>query len=161
MPEIGNESLAVSAEEERYLRGAFRRFAAPYLVAVAVLALAVTWGAISVHGGPATSAEDAALERAAIEATQAEISALREELARVVERLDGLDRSLGGAAKKLSRLESRVEQPASGSAVGAREVAALGQSVEETRKRLELLEEQVRDSGVRFPAALDAPANFP
>jgi peptidoglycan hydrolase CwlO-like protein len=161
MPEVATGSFAVSSEEERYLRGAFRRFVLPYLIAIGAAVIVVVWVTLTLAlSGDSEASEEQASARVAVEAVYAEITALRKEFADTIMRVDGLDRSLGGTAKKLTTLEQRVQQPAPKSGADASQVAALERTLEETQKRLELLEEQVRDSGVRFPAALDPPAGL-
>lgn len=161
MPEVATGSFAVSQEEERYLRGAFRRFVVPYLIAIAASAIVVVWLSLTLalRGESATSEEEPSA-LATAEAVHSDITALRKELTDTIMRVNELDRSLGGTSKKVSQLEKRVEKPAPASGASANQVAALERTLEKTQRRLELLEEQVRDSGVRFPAALDPPADL-
>ncbi|MDH3519392.1 MAG: hypothetical protein OEM49_02970 [Myxococcales bacterium] len=156
MPEITAGEIEVSQAEERYLRGAFRRFALPYLGGLAAL-LALVLAPLVVHvQRDDVAANAAALQSAASaddtqEAQRAEIDALRESLAAALERVAALEQSLQGTAKKMSALEGRVG--GSAAQIDEAEFSALQDELASARERIDTLEHRV-SAAVGLPASL-------
>jgi hypothetical protein len=116
---MADSNLDVSAEEERFLRRAFRRFAWPYLLA-SVLALGVggsaLWTARSNAGADLDGSESEALIaesaslRDALASLRQELDARGEQTGTLVRRLDALDRSFAEvSASSSANLETRLE----------------------------------------------------
>jgi len=78
MPEQHDRALVVNADEEAYLRGAFRRFAAPYLVSMIVL-VAALWIFGSTRSPTAVPVQDAD-----VASLRAELEALSEKVEHAV-----------------------------------------------------------------------------
>jgi hypothetical protein len=81
MPEVQEQGLVIDADEEAYLRGAFRRFAKPYVGGMLALVAALWFLALDGGAPPSPDTSDAA-GRAGEDrqALQAEIAKLRAEL---------------------------------------------------------------------------------
>ena len=124
MPEIRGDSLDVTGEEERYLRGAFRRFALPYLAGLVLLVV----GAGALFGGASDTDELSSLRD--------ENAALRAELDAVVGRLDA---ELGGAIERMGALEQRVVR-ASGGGESARQLAEVREDLDAVNRRVSSVE---------------------
>jgi hypothetical protein len=137
MPEIQQGGLDVSAEEQRYLKRVFRRFALPYLLATIALAgLAAAAGSLA----PAAGGDSSAAE---LETLVAEAASLREAIAAVREellaqssaasgRLDSLDQ---GVAKLRAAASGRLDSLDQG--VAKLRAAARGDSGAELASRLD------------------------
>jgi hypothetical protein len=123
MPHAHGDSIEVSREEERYLRGAFRRFALPYLAVTALVAGLL--GALLGGGGPDTDPSELA-------AVQEESASLRADLTAVVGRLDS---ELGGAIERMGALERKAE-----ASEPARELAELREDIDAVSRRISSVE---------------------
>jgi hypothetical protein len=132
MPEIGSEGLDVSAAEERYLRGAFRRFAVPYLIATLAMA-GVAVAAVSLGSGDPVA--DGSEE---LESLVAEAASLREAIAGVRQELR--DHATDASAR-LAKLESGFARVESGGGAEADLVARL----DHAHQRISALEGRLSD----------------
>lgn len=140
MPEINEQGLDVSAEEQRFLRRSFQRFARPYLVVGAV-----AFGFLYFSGG----GESADVDLEPLEAQLAELAAS-------VEALDARLVALGsGAQANEKRLKSLEARPAGGGASG--DVAKLQRELREIARKLDGLDSRLAEEAPaeRF-AALSA-----
>jgi hypothetical protein len=139
--------LDVSAEEERYLRGAFRRFAVPYLVATLAMA-GVAVAAVSLTSDDPTDGGSEELE-----SLVAEAASLREAIAGVREELRD---HAATADARLAKLESGFAHvDASGSAD-----AELVSRLDHAHQRIAALETQlseIQGAAAAAPAAMPAP----
>lgn len=145
MPEIQSDGLDVSAEEERYLRRVFRRFAAPYLLVGLVLAtLVIGWssfGPASAGGTPDPELETLVAEAASLREALATLrTELREQSDRSTRRIDALE---GG----IDRLKADV---------GGESVTELGSRLDHAHQRINAVEgrlEQIESvASARQPA---------
>ena len=101
MPEVHGDHLDVSAEEQRYLRRTFRRFALPWLVMA---------GAVGALVGAAPRWIDAAPETGAASADpnpREDVGPLRGEIAALSQRIVGLEGTLAKTRDRLIELEGR------------------------------------------------------
>jgi septal ring factor EnvC (AmiA/AmiB activator) len=138
MPQKNAQGIHVSAEEERFLRSAFRRFALPYGVGFAAIA-GLAWMLGGSDGEGASPEVMAALE-AEVETLQGSVTALEEQIASM-----GKDVSKAGA--RVAALEKKA--PAAKSAA-----PALEQKLRDATSRVSQLEKQLADQaiGERFDA---------
>lgn len=125
MPQTGASDLDVSTEEERYLRGAFRRFALPYLIAVAVFAAFGGWAASRGAG-----------------AASAELEDLHSRIAGLSERLEAVGGEVATAGRRVAALENG---PRAGD---EDEFASLRGSVLSARNRIADLEQRIEREDV-------------
>jgi hypothetical protein len=131
MPEIQAEGLDVSAEEERYLRGAFRRFALPYLAAT------IAMGGVAVAAVSLVSTEPGGGAAEELQSLVAEAASLREAIAAVRGELRD---HAEGEAGRLTQLEAgfaRLESVESG---GASATADLVARLDHAHQRISALE---------------------
>jgi hypothetical protein len=101
MPEVNGDHLDVSAEEQRYLRRTFRRFALPWLLMA---------GAIGALFGAAPRWMDATPEASAASADPVlheQVGPLRGEIAALSQRIVGLEGALAKTRDRLVELEGR------------------------------------------------------
>jgi len=107
MPEIREDQLDVSAEEQRYLRRTFRRFALPYVLmgfALGATAAALPlWIEARPHDAAAAGEDPHQRE---------ELAALRNELSTLSERTLGAETALARLRERLAELEGRGAEPA-------------------------------------------------
>lgn len=106
MPEIQGDQIDVSAEEQRYLRRTFRRFALPYVLMGfalgAITAALPLWIEARPHD-PGTQPDSHQRE---------EVTALRSELSSLSERTVGAENALARLRERLAELEGRGAEPA-------------------------------------------------
>ena len=153
MPDIGNDGLDVSKEEERYLRRAFRRFALPYLVVAAIAVVAALAGVLP--GGGSAPAEQPELESLIAEAASLRdaLASLRNDLdvqgSRSNDRLAALEGDLGSLrdgvdeAKRLAGSRRPAGSPD----------AELASRVDHAHQRLNALDRRLEDAlAGRLPA---------
>jgi len=161
MPDIGNDGLDVSAEEQRYLRRAFRRFALPYLL----LTVAIVGGAASmvmlrapaVPEAPPVELEGLIAEAASLrEAVATARGEFREQASRASARLDALE---GG----MEALTADVKRVASSRRDSGRETSAeLGGRLDHAHQRINALDRRLKDAiEGRFPELDKAPIATP
>lgn len=139
MPQKNAKGIDVSAEEERFLRSAFRRFALPYVIGLAVIA-----GLVSMLGGSdgeGTSAEDVAALQAEVATLQASVATLEEQLASV-----GADVTKAGS--RVAALEKKTASGARGADPDQEK------KLQDATSRVAKLEKQLADQaiGERFDA---------
>lgn len=143
MPEVQGDRLDVSAEEERYLKRAFRRFALPWLIA------AFAAGAFA---GALPQWIEAKPEPAAAPELRAEQGgSQRSDLAALSERVVGAETALANMRDRLALLESQ----SGGSGATS---ASLEQRFDAFGSRIATLESQVE--ALRATAPADAPAEL-
>ena len=101
MPEVNGGHLDVSAEEQRYLRRTFHRFALPWLLVAAVVGAIAGAAPRWVDAAPETGAanEDPNLHE--------EVGPLRGEIAALSQRIVGLEGALAKTRDRLVELEGR------------------------------------------------------
>ena len=145
MPELQQEDLLVSEEEERYLRSAFRRFALPYLM----LVITITMGAVMWTASSSTTPEDGSDEFQSIVSEAASlreaVSALRQELH--AQATDSGDR--------LGQLEGGLERLRAGA--GGESPAELANRLDHAHQRINALEGRLRELESQRAAAAPAP----
>jgi polyhydroxyalkanoate synthesis regulator phasin len=131
------QGIHVSAEEERYLRTAFRRFALPYVIAFAVLAWVASMFAGSDSGGASTET---------VSALEEEVADLRETVASLEERLGAVGAGLEKAGGRVAALEKRKVQEASD--------PGLERKLRDANAKIETLERRVAEqaAGERLDA---------
>lgn len=145
MPEVHGEHLDVSAEEQRYLRRVFQRFALPYvlmgLVVGALAGAGPRW--IDAQPEPAAAVEDPHLRE--------QIAAMRGELAALSQRVVGAEAALAKTRDRLVELEGR-----SGSTeVGLFDTDELGRRFDAIGSRIEALETRFEAGGASAQGTLD------
>jgi hypothetical protein len=146
MPEAHPDGIEVSAEEERYLRRAFRRFALPYLLLViAITGAALVWAAAAPRVAKERTPDEIRSLLAEAASLRETIASLREhqqqQAARTGERLEALE---GG----LDRLRSaRADGPGP---------AELASRLDHAHQRINALEGRLREMEAR-PVARRAP----
>jgi hypothetical protein len=153
MPDTRGDQLTVTADEEAYLRAAFRRFALPYMLgALAVFAIVGLW----VIGRAAEPRVDVkpVVAQAALDEIRAESLALRAQLGKVLERVNAVGNELGGAAARVEELERRVERVTGRGSVGRSELAALTKRLDDADQRIQELEAR----GAKLEARAPSPA---
>lgn len=142
MPELQQDGLDVSAEEERYLRRVFRRFALPYLALILAL---VGYAVFAPQFGPpapdSTAAEleglvaEAASVREAIAVLRDE---LREQAGKATTRLNALE---GGVAKLSDDVQvAKAPRPSRAPS------AELKGRMDEANQRINALERRLADA---------------
>ena len=138
MPQVKGEKLDVSAEEQRFLRRCFRRFALPYVVAgVALGALAgAAPGWIATAPEQVAASDDGRM--------QEELTALRSELAALSQRAVSAESTLAKTRERLVAIEQRSSVSGDG---GSADTSALEGRVDATARRLESLEARVGSGG--------------
>jgi len=148
MPELRSGELDVAPEEEAYLRRAFRRFALPYMAVTALLALTIyAWLLARAEVEPA--APIAAVDASVAEQLRTEILALRTQFSEVLDRLNAIGEEAGGAARRVSALEKRVERVTRGDdELRLRDIAALSERLDAATQRIAAIEKRdSRDHG--------------
>lgn len=142
MPEIQQDGLDVSAEEERYLRRVFRRFLLPYLVVIFAAVGFTAWtSSVAPPSVDSTAAE--------IETLVAEAASLREALTTVRNELRELS---GQSAVRLDALESDIEELSGDveSAIAIKPVAApsaeLKSRMDHAHQRINAIESRLTDA---------------
>jgi hypothetical protein len=143
MPEIRGDQLDVSAEEQRYLRRTFRRFALPYVL------MGFAFGAATAALPLWIEARPHAAEPSAEPRQLEEIAALRGEIAALSERTLGAESALAKLRERLAALESRGGEPADTGRL-EEQIAGLG-------SRMARLEGEL--DGLRAAPAAAAPAS--
>lgn len=116
MPEVHGDHLDVSAEEQRYLRRTFRRFALPWLLMA---------GAVGALVGAAPRWIDAAPEPGAASTDpnrREDVGPLRGEIAALSQRIVGLEGALAKTRDRLIELEGRSSVSAESSDVDTGEL---------------------------------------
>lgn len=136
MPELHDDSLDVSAEEERYLRSAFRRFALPYLALVMLIAMG---GVLAV--GVSGSDGSARPETDEMQSLVAESASLREALAALREELR---QEKAASAERIAELEGRIGRLQSASR-GGESPAELGNRLDHAHQRINALEGRLKE----------------
>jgi hypothetical protein len=140
MPELRSGNLDVAPEEEAYLRRAFRRFALPYLASSALLALAV-YGWVMVREEADPPAPAPVVDASVADELRTEVLALRTQFAQVMDRLNAVGEEAGGAARRVSALEKRVERVTrGGDGLRKRDLAALSHRLDEAAQRIAAIE---------------------
>jgi polyhydroxyalkanoate synthesis regulator phasin len=133
------QGIHVSAEEERYLRTAFRRFALPYVIAFAVLAWVASMFAGSDSGGASTET---------VSALEEEVAGLRETVASLEERLGAVGAALEKAGGRVAALERRKVPAATAADSG------LERNLRDANAKIETLERKIAEqaAGERLDA---------
>jgi len=119
--------IAVSKEEEQFLRSAFRRFALPYVLVVA----AVAWIASTVMSNDAPGG------------APGEVSSLREQVAALEKSVAALDAKIAKVGGELERAGTRVgalENRKAASAPASDDTAALERALRDATRRVAELE---------------------
>jgi len=137
------EGLDVSAEEERYLRGAFRRFALPYLFATLAM-VGVAIAAVSLASGDPADGETEELE-----SLVAEAASLREALAGL---RDELRDHAADATGRLTKLETGFARLESGGSAQAELIGRL----DHAHQRINVLEGRLTEIGTAKAAPPEA-----
>ncbi len=139
MPQKNAQGIDVSAEEERFLRGAFRRFALPYVIGFAVIA-----GVAAMLGG--SDGEGASPE--VVAALQVEVETLEEKVARLETQLTSLGVEVSRAGERVATLEKKPAQAKPSSD------PALAKKLRDATSRVAELEKKLADQaiGERFDA---------
>ena len=139
MPDSLGDQMLVSADEEAYLRAAFRRFALPYVLgSLAVFALLGLW-LVGRAAEPQAELKPV-VTQAMMDEIRAESLALRAQLGNVLERVNAVGNELGGATAQIEELERRVERVTGRGGAGRSELAALTRRLDEADKRIQELE---------------------
>src|SRR5262245_55309610 len=99
MPEVTGDHLDVSAEEQRYLRRTFRRFALPWLLTAAAIGALAGAAPRCIEATPETGAPDDAAH-----ATE-DVGPLRGEIAALSQRIVGLEDAVTKTRDRLVELE--------------------------------------------------------
>jgi tetrahydromethanopterin S-methyltransferase subunit G len=158
MPDTLGDHLTVSADEEAYLRAAFRRFALPYMLgALAVFAIVGLW-LIGRAAEPRVDVKPV-VAQAVLDEIRAESLALRAQLGKVLERVNAVGHELGAAASRVDELERRVERVTGRGGVGRSELAALTKRLDDADQRIAQLEARRTKLEARAPSP--APAQAP
>ena len=148
MPEVHPDALEVSAEEERYLRGAFRRFALPYLL----LVILITGGALALN--------TLALRGADADPPADELQSLVAEAASLREAIGGLREELvlqaASSGERLEQLEGGLAKLRA--AAGQESSAELASRLDHAHQRITGLEGKLRQMQASTVAA-PAPAS--
>ena len=128
MPQVSDQGLDVSQEEERYLRKTFRRFALPYVVALAVFAWIVSWTS---GGGQPPALDEIEQELAGAKASIEELAG----------RVDAANAKADEAGKRAAALSSRSD--------GASEadLEALQGELRSATRRIAQLEARLKTEG--------------
>ena len=143
--------MIVSADEEAYLRAAFRRFAVPYMLgAFAVISILSLW--LIGRAAEPKLAVKPVVEPVVLDELRAESLALRAQLGKVLERLDAVAAEIGGAERRVNELENQVESATGKNGVGRREIAALIARLDEAYRRLDSLESRPQEASAPDPA---------
>lgn len=160
MPDTRGNEITVSADEEAYLKAAFRRFALPYMLgAVAVFAILALW----IIGRAAEPRVDVkpVLSQAVLDELKAESLALRAQLHNLLERVNSVGEGLSGASRRVDDLERRVERVTGRGGVGRSELAALTKRMDQVDRRIQQLEASNAKLEARAKGAGAPPARGP
>ena len=153
MPDTLGDQMTVSADEEAYLRAAFRRFALPYMLgALAIFAIVGLW-LIGRAAEPRVDVKPV-VTQAVLDEIRAESLALRAQLGNVLERVNAVGNELGGATSRVKELERRVESVTGRGGVGRSELAALTKRLDDNAQRIRELEAR----GAKLEARAESPA---
>lgn len=112
MPEVQDDRLVIDANEEKYLRSVFRRFALPYVIGIVVLVLGL-W-LLSTLGEPRPAGAGTTMDGAELVSLRAELDELRAQL----ERVDANARQATRAAEAAAERSARPSAPATTPALG-------------------------------------------
>jgi polyhydroxyalkanoate synthesis regulator phasin len=139
MPQKNAQGIDVSAEEERFLRSAFRRFALPYAIGFAAIA-GLAW-LMSGSDGEGASPE-------AMAALRAEVEALRISVATLEEQLVSMGADVTKAGSRVAALEKKTASNAKAADPD------LEKKLRDATSRVSRLEKQLADQaiGERFDA---------
>jgi hypothetical protein len=142
MPEVRGDRLEVSAEEERYLRRAFRRFALPWLILAGALGALIgalpRW--IEANPEPTVAAEPPQAREPNGE--------LRGDIAAVSQRVVGAESAVANLRDRVALLESQ----SGGSGSGARGSDAIDQRFDAFASRIAALESRLGAEDGSAPA---------
>ena len=142
MPQVNEQGIDVSKEEERYLRRAFRRFAFPYVAALAALA----WFA------PSFSEKDDGAAPS-FEAVQQQIQGIEQSVAALQGRVEAIGTEAASAAKRVRGLEGKKNSAPPGDLVALedelRRVSRRIQEIEARRKE-EAITERIEALSMRM-----------
>ncbi len=139
MPDTHGEQMLVSADEEAYLKAAFRRFALPYMLgALAVFAIVGLW-AIGRGAEPRVDVKQV-FTQAVLDEVRAESLALRAQLGSILKRVNEVGSELGSAAERVKELEHRVERVTGRGGVGRSDLAAVMKRIDDADRRIQQLE---------------------
>jgi predicted RNase H-like nuclease (RuvC/YqgF family) len=125
--------IDVSKEEEQFLRKAFRRFALPYVLVVALVAVVAS--TVLSNEAPAGSPQDVSALREKITALEQSVAALETQLAKV-------DGELAKAGTRVGALESR--KPAA--VAESTDTSALERALRDATRRVADLERRSNSS---------------
>ncbi|HEX5066839.1 MAG TPA: hypothetical protein VFY49_12045 [Myxococcota bacterium] len=101
MPEVHGDHLDVSAEEQRYLRRTFRRFALPWVLMAAVLGALAGAAPRWIEATPETGAPSGASH------ASEDVGPLHGEIATLSQRIVGLEAAVAKTRDRLVELEGR------------------------------------------------------
>ncbi len=161
MPDSLGDQMLVSADEEAYLRAAFRRFALPYMLGSLAVFAIVALFLIGREAEPRVDVKPV-VAQAVLDEIRADSLALRAQLGRVLERVNAVGNELGGASSGVEELERRVERVTGRGGVGRSELAALTKRLEEVDRRIGSLEThraRVQARATPSPSASQAPSS--
>ena len=129
MPEIQGDTFDVTAEEQRYLRRSFRRFALPYLIGMLAIAalIAMASGTVSARGGAGAGDE--------LNSLVAEAASLRAAIAVVRDELRERNAEAGARLEALEDGVAKLRVSADGESA-----AELGSRLDHAHQRIQLLE---------------------
>src|SRR5262245_28454249 len=142
MPHQNSAGIDVSKEEERYLRGAFRRFVLPYVIAFAVLVWAAT--VVSRSGQPASSSDASSLRE--------KVAALEQSVVALQGRMDRVGTELEKTGSRMGALETRK---ASRDSAASTDSAELERALRDASRRIDELEQR-NGSGATAAERIDA-----
>ena len=149
--------MQVSNEEERSLRGVFRRFALPYLVTIglvlAVQAVLFIPERDEVGEEPSTFAAEAARVNVALEQSKRDVESLRAQLAGALETLQATEARQGRDEEALSELRTRLQ----GRVATLEKGSAPGSADGTTLDRLAVVEDRLNTlEGSELPASMSS-----
>jgi hypothetical protein len=151
MPEVHGDHLDVSAEERRYLRRTFHRFALPWLLVASALGALVGSLPRWVETQPAAASESGEDPQA-----REQVGSMRGDVASLSQRLVAAEDSLTKTRDRLAMLEGRSGRGESG---GGADTAEMEQRLDAIVGRIAALESRVGESAGRAsadPVRLDA-----
>lgn len=120
MPEIRGDQLDVSAEEQRYLRRTFRRFALPYVL------MGFVFGALTAALPLWIEAQPEGSDASEDPRRREELASLRSEIAALSERTLGAEQTLAKLRERMVELEGRGAEPAADTSKLEEQIAGLG-----------------------------------
>ena len=152
MPEVHGDHLDVSAEEQRYLRRTFHRFALPWLLVASALGALVGSLPRWIEAQPATASESGGEDSQARE----QVGSMRGDVASLSQRLVAAEDSLTKTRDRLAMLEGRSGRGESG---GVGDTAQVEQRLDAIVGRIAALESRMGESAGHAsgdPVRLDA-----